>query len=116
MCTGVQMTVCTSLKPKGEAYLLFHFFKSFNTAIKFSNQISKTSVNFLVIKFSVNSSALTTTACYKSTDSHSYNLYMSYHQLSCKDAISSELSYLLRLCSDYSDLLPAPLNCLACSG
>lgn len=52
-----------------------NFFSSFNPTITFASQVSTTPMHFFNIKVSIHIPALTTTADYKPTNSHSYLLY-----------------------------------------
>ena len=71
-------------------------------ALKFTWEISQTSVTFLDIKISVQDNNLATSVHYKPTDSHSYLLYSSSHQ--SQDSIPYfQFLRLRRFCSDDSD-------------
>ena len=52
---------------------------SFHPALKYTWEISETSIAFLDIKVSVNGNGLSTSVHYKPTDSHSYLLHSSSH-------------------------------------
>ena len=52
-----------------------HFVNNFHPALKFTWEISETSVSFLDILISINGSRLTTSVFYKPTDSHSYLVF-----------------------------------------
>ncbi|KAK2549798.1 hypothetical protein P5673_029619 [Acropora cervicornis] len=52
---------------------------SFHTALKYTWEISETSLAFLDIKVSINGNGLRTSVHYKPTDSHSYLLHSSSH-------------------------------------
>ena len=73
-------------------------------SIKFTHEISSSTVDFLDIKISIISGTIQTSVYYKPTDSHSYLLYSSSHPKRCKDSIPySQFLRLRRLCSDDAD-------------
>ena len=73
-------------------------------ALKYTWEISETSLAFLDIKVSIRGNALCTSVHYKPTDSHSYLLYSSSHPSHVKNSIPySQFLRLRRLCSDDSD-------------
>ena len=72
-CLGA--TSCT----KEELERFIGFVNSFHPALKFTWEISETSVTFLDINISVQDNKLATSVHYKPTDSHSYLLYSSSH-------------------------------------
>ena len=77
---------------------------SFHPALKYTWEISETSLAFLDIKVSIRGNALCTSVHYKPTDSHSYLLYSSSHPSHVKNSIPySQFLRLRRLCSDDSD-------------
>ena len=77
---------------------------SFHPALKYTWEISETSLAFLDIKVSINGNGLRTSVHYKPTDSHSYLLHSSSHPSHVKNAIPySQFLRLRRLCSDDSD-------------
>ena len=77
---------------------------SFHPALKYTWEISETSLAFLDIKVSINGNGLHTSVHYKPTDSHSYLLHLSSHPSHVKNAIPySQFLRLRRLCSDDSD-------------
>ena len=74
---------------------------SFHPALKYTPQISKTSIAFLDINVSIHNNGLSTTVYYKPTDSHSYLLHPSSHPNHVKNSIPfSQFLRLRRLCSD----------------
>ena len=80
------------------------FVNSFYPALKFTWEISETSVTFLDINISVQDNNLATSVHYKPTDSHSYLLYSSSHPSHVKDSIPySQFLRLSRLCREDSD-------------
>ena len=85
---------------------LDHFITSINSfhpALKYTWEISETSLAFLDIKVSISGNVLCpcTSVHFKPTDSHSYLLYSSSH---VKNSIPySQFLRLRRLCSDDSD-------------
>ena len=93
-------TSCT----KEELERFIGFVNSFHPALKFTWEISETSVTFLDINISVQDNNLATSVHYKPTDLHNYLLYSSSHQSHVKDSISySQFIRLRRLCSENSD-------------
>ena len=77
---------------------------SFHPALKYTWEISETSLAFLDIKVSISGNVLCTSVHYKPTDSHSYLLYSSSHPSHVKNSIPySQFLKLRRLCSDDSD-------------
>ena len=97
-CLGA--TSCT----KDELERFIGFVNSFHPALKFTREISETSVTFLNINISVQDNKLATSVHYKPTDSHSYLLYSSSHPSHVKDSIPySQFLRLRRLCSEDSD-------------
>ena len=76
---------------------------SFYPALKYTWEISDTSLAFLDIKVSIEGDGLCTSVHYKPTDSQSY-LYSSSHPSHVKNSIPySQFLRLRRLCSDHSD-------------
>ena len=97
-CLGA--TSCT----KEELERFIGFVNSFHPALKFTWEISETSVTFLNINISVQDNKLATSVDYKPTDSHSYLFYSSSHPSHVKDSIPySQFLRLRRLCSEDSD-------------
>ena len=77
---------------------------SFHPALKYTLEISNTSLAFLDIKVSVEDNGLCTSVHYKPTDSDSYLLYSSSHPSHVKNSIPySQFLRLRRLCSEDSD-------------
>ena len=77
---------------------------SFHPALKYTWDISETSIAFLDIKVSINGKGLSTSVHYKPTVSHSYLLHSSSHPSHVKNSIAfSQFFRLRRLCSDDSD-------------
>ena len=81
---------------------------SFHPDLKYTWEISETSLAFLDVKVSISGNVLCTSVHYKPTDSHSYLLYSSSHPSHVKNSIPySQFLRLRRLCSDDSDHFPA---------
>ena len=80
-CLGA--TSCT----KEELERFIGFVNSFHPALKFTWEISETSVAFLDINIFVQDSKLATSVHYNPTDSHSHLLYSSSHPSHVKDSI-----------------------------
>ena len=77
---------------------------SFHPSLKYTWEISDTSLAFLDIKLSIEGNSLCTSVHYKPTDSHSYLLYSSSHLSHVKNYIPySQFLRLRRLCSEDSD-------------
>ena len=77
---------------------------SFHPALKYTWDISDTSLAFLDINVPIEGSGLCTSVHYKPTDSHSYLLYSSSHPSHVKNSIPYyQFLRLRRLCSDDSD-------------
>ena len=86
---------------------LDHFITSvnyFHPMLKYTWEISETSIAFLDIKVSITGNGLSTSVYYKPTDSHSYLLHSSSHPSHVKNSITfSQFLRLRRFCSDDSD-------------
>ena len=90
----------TSL-PESDLLNFIHYMQSFHPSIKFTFDISPTSVTFLDISVSIEDGSFATSIHYKPTDSHSYLHYTSSHTPSTRNSIVfSQLLRLRRLCSD----------------
>ena len=77
---------------------------SFHPALKYTWQISETSIAFLDINVSIHNNDLSTCLYYKPTDSHSYLLHSPSHPNHVKNSIPfSQFLRLRRLCSDELD-------------
>ena len=77
---------------------------SFQPALKYTWEISKTSIVFLDNKVSIDGNSLSTSVHYKPTDSHNYLLHSTSHPSHVKNSISfSKFLRLRRLCSDDAD-------------
>jgi len=74
---------------------------SFHPALKYTWEISATSLAFLDIKVSIEGDGLCTSVHYKPTHSHSYLLYSSSNPSHVKNSIP--ILRLRRFCSDDSD-------------
>ena len=74
-------------------------------SIKFTSDISKTSINFLDTTVSINPDGTLATDLYtKPTDSHNYLLYNSSHPVHCKTGLSySQFLRIRQSCSDITD-------------
>ena len=94
----------TALCSYAELESFIHFVNNFHPALKFTLEISETSVSFLDILISINGSRLTTSVFYKPTDSHSYLLFSSSHPNHTKRSIPfSQFLRLRRICSEDED-------------
>ena len=82
---------------------------SFHPALKYTWEISESSLAFLDIKVSINANGLRTSVHYKPTNSHSYLLHSSSHPSHVKNSIPySQFLRLRRLCIDDSDFSSKP--------
>ena len=84
------------------------FVSNFHPSIKFTREISSTSLPFLDINVSINADSrhLSTSVFYKPTDSHTYLCYSSSHPVSTKNSIPySQFLRLRRLCSSDADFI-----------
>ena len=87
---------------------------SFHPALKYTWEISETSLAFLDIKVFIRGNVLCTSAHYKPTDSHSYLLYSSSHLSHVKNSIP--YSQFLRLRDVYVVMTPIfPANQRRCA-
>ena len=76
----------------------------FHPALKYSWQISETSIAFFDINVSIHHNGISTSVYYKPTDSHSYLLHLSSHPNHVKNSIPfSQFLRLWCLCSDELD-------------
>ena len=66
---------------------------SFDSALKYNQEISDSSLAFLDIKISKQGNSLCTSVYYKPTDSHRYLLYSSLHQSHVKNSIPISQSF-----------------------
>ena len=81
---------------------------SFHPALKYTWEISETSLAFLDIKVSISGNGLCTSVHYKPTDSHSYLLHSSSHPSHVKNSIPySQFLRFRRLCSDDASVIQA---------
>ena len=93
-CLGI--ATCT----KEELLNFITFVNTFNPAIKFTHEISESTLSFLDIQIAItDSTVLDTTVHYKDTDSHSYLTFSSSHPKTTKESIPySQFLRLRRLC------------------
>ena len=99
-CLGV------SVGPKEDLVSFINHISNFHPALKYTHEISTTSVSFLdlSISFDPNCCKLSTTIFYKPTDSHAYLLYSSSHPSSTRNSIPySQFQRLRRICSKEQD-------------
>ncbi|XP_069042426.1 uncharacterized protein [Lepisosteus oculatus] len=81
-----------------------HHFTNFHPSLKYTVNISSTTLPFLDINFSINYPRLSTSVYYKPTDSHSYFLYSSFHPNHTKNSLLfSQFLGRRQLCSDDID-------------
>jgi hypothetical protein len=80
-CIGV-----SNLSEK-ETIKFLEFVGNFHPSIKITYSISSSSVSFLDMTVSLDSSGIHTFVFYKPTDAHSYLVYTSSHPKSCQDSI-----------------------------
>ena len=97
-------TIVSALSSREELDHFITSVNSFHPALKYTWEISETSLAFLDIKVSIGGNVLCTSVHYKPTDSHSHLLYSSSHLSHVKNSIPySQFLRLRRLCSDDSD-------------
>ena len=93
LISGSEIFIDLSIK-RGELNQFITAVNSFHPALKYTWEISDTSLAFLDIKLSIEGNGLYTSVHYKPTDSHSYLLYSSSHPLHVKNSIPySRLSF-----------------------
>ena len=106
-CLGA--TSCT----KEELERFIGFVNSFHPALKFTWEISETSVTFLDINISVQDNNLATSVYYKPTDSHSYLLYSSLTHLISKTRFRTpNFSGSVYSAAEIQTLTPNAMKCL----
>ena len=99
---------CVGIWPGDRSELLsfINFVNAFHPSLKFTHEISNSSLSFLDIKLKITpgSKTISTSVYYKPTDSHSFLLYSSSHPAATKRSIPfSQSLRLRRLCSDEED-------------
>ena len=81
-----------------------HFCSTYHPALKYTFEISESSIPFLDLCVSISNNRVSTTIHYKATDTHNYLEYTSSHPTHCKNAIPfSQFLCLRRICSDNGD-------------
>ena len=79
---------------------------TFHPSLQFTHTISQTQIPFLDITLAVSGTKISTSVCYKDTDTHNYLHYTSCHPKHCKNGIPySQFLRLRRLCSEDDDFL-----------
>ena len=87
--------------PKREVEKFVEFVGSYCPFLKFTHEISPSSVTFLDVSLSIEHHELSSDIHFKPTDSHNYLLYSSSHPQSCIKSIPySQLLRARRICSD----------------
>ena len=77
------------------------FCSTYHPSLKYTFEISESSLSFLDLCLTISDARITTTIHYKPTDTHSYLDYSSSHPPHCKKAIPySQFLRLRRICSD----------------
>ena len=77
------------------------FCSAYHPSLKYTFEISESSLSFLDLCLTISDARITTTIHYKPTDTHSYLDYSSSHPPHCKKAIPySQFLRLQRICSD----------------
>ena len=80
---------------------LYRIFSAYHPSLKYTFEISESSVSFLDLYLSITDARITKTIHYKPTDTHSYLDYSSSHPPHCKKTIPySQFLRLQRICSD----------------
>jgi hypothetical protein len=95
-------------RPLGELQTFINFVGNFHPSLKFTHEISDSSLTFLDIQLQIQpgSTLISTSVFYKETDSHSYLLHSSSHPNPTKDSIPySQFLRLRRLCSNEDDFM-----------
>ena len=81
-----------------------HFCSTYHPALKYTFEISESSVPFLDLCVSISNNRVATTIHYKATDTHNYLEYNSSLPTHCRNAIPfSQFLRLRRICSDDGD-------------
>ena len=81
--------------------LIIEFCSAYHPSLKYTFEISESSLSFLDLCLTISDARITTTIHYKPTDTHSYLDYSSSHPPHCKKAIPySQFLRLRRICSD----------------
>ena len=81
-----------------------HFCSTYHPALKYTFEISESSLPFLDLCVSISNNRVSTTIHYKATDTHNYFEYTSSHPTHCRNAIPfSQFLRLRRICSDDGD-------------
>ena len=92
--------VGTTSSTREELEQFIYSINSFHPALKYTWQISETSIAFLDINVSIHNNGLSASVYYKPTDAHSYLLLSSSHPYHVKNSIPfSQFLRLRRLCS-----------------
>ena len=82
------------------------FVSNFHPALQFTHTIADNELSFLDITLRITDDHISTTICYKDTDTHTYLHHQSSHPSHCKKGLPrSQLLRLRRLCSEDSDFL-----------
>ena len=83
---------------------VIHFCSTYHPAVKYTFEISGSSVPFLDLCVSISNNRVATTIQYKATDTYNYLEYTSSHPTQCRNAIPfSQFLRLRRICSDDRD-------------
>ena len=81
--------------------IIIEFCSAYHPSLKYTFEISESSLSFLDLCLTISDARITTTIHYKPTDTHSYLDYNSSHPPHCKKAIPySPFLRLRRICSD----------------
>lgn len=93
--------------PKDDLMKWIDFVQNLHPNIDFTFSVSEEEMTFLDLKFSIAGGKIESTISYKTTDSHSYLKYTSFHPKTTRDAIPySQLLRLRRLTSTDSAFTP----------
>ena len=97
-------SIVTTSSSTEELDHFYNFSQLVHPALKYTWEISETSIAFLDIKVSINGNGLSTNVCYKPTDFHSYLLHSSSYFSHVKNSFQfSQFLRLRRLCRDDPD-------------
>ncbi|XP_072049971.1 uncharacterized protein [Amphiura filiformis] len=90
--------------PRHNLDLFINHVSTYHDSIKFTHEISDTSLSFLDLKLHIHGDSINTTLYYKETDSHNFLRFDSSHPPACKKSIPySQILRAKRICSEQND-------------
>ena len=96
--------VGAAIGSRHELEMFIDYVSNFYPFLKFTHEVSSSSVNFLDLTLSITGNKISSDIFFKPTDSHNYLLYSSSHPPSCLNAIPySQLLRAKRICSNNDD-------------